>query len=234
MQKMKREVCVGSLEAARLVSELSIDRIETCVALEQGGLTPSRGMVNWIDQTFDLEQHVLIRQRPGGFCYNYDEIVVMRDQILDLKNSGAKGFVVGALMSDGSLDSKALETWKRTAEGYDFTFHRAFDEVADWKVAMDELIRMGFKRILTSGLANSVGEGLTNFAELVNYANGRIEIMAGGGLKPEQIVELAKAGVDAVHFSGTVLSTISSGSAFSAEILAPNLDRLKTFVSASE
>jgi copper homeostasis protein len=229
---MNIEICVGTLEAARIVSKLPIDRIETCIALEQGGLTPSKAMVSWIQNTFDLEQHALIRVRAGGFVYNYDEIVVMRDQILELKDAGIKGLVVGALTKDFNLNLEALETWKRTAPNAEFTFHRAFDSINNWKTAMDQLIRMGFKRILTSGSDQTVAHGIRHLKELVSYANGRIEIMAGGGVKEELIPELKATGIDAVHFSGTSKVTVESETAFEEMVLLPDENKIAAILAA--
>lgn len=229
---MKVEICVGTLEAARIVSKQQIDRIETCIALEQGGLTPSKAMVSWIQNTFHLEQHALIRVRAGGFVYNYDEIVVMRDQILELKDTGITGLVVGALTKDFKLNMEALETWKRTAPNIDFTFHRAFDNVDDWRTAMDQLVKLGFKRILTSGSDLSVAHGMNRLRELVSYANGRIEIMAGGGVKEELIPELKSAGVHAIHFSGTSKVTVESGTAFEETLLLPDENKLTAILAA--
>ena len=98
------ELCVASVQAARMASELPVNRIETCTALEAGGLTPTPGFVSWIQNTFDLEQHVLIRQRAGGFIYSYDEILVMRDDILAMRQIGVAGVVVGALDKNGQPD----------------------------------------------------------------------------------------------------------------------------------
>lgn len=229
---MKIEICVGTLEAARIVSKQKIDRIETCIALEQGGLTPSRAMVSWIHQTFHLEQHALIRVRAGGFVYNYDELVVMRDQILELKNSGITGFVVGALTPDHKLNLEALETWKRTAPQLDFTFHRAFDSIPDWKTAIDQLVKMGFKRILTSGSEQNVGQGIEHLKELVAYANGRIEIMAGGGMQEELIPALMASGIDAIHFSGTSAVKVETGTAFEESLLLPDENKLSKLLAA--
>ncbi|MNK00331.1 Copper homeostasis protein CutC [compost metagenome] len=229
---MNIEICVGTLEAARLVSKQPITRIETCIALEQGGLTPSKAMVSWINNTFDLEQHALIRVRAGGFVYSYDEIVVMRDQILELRDSGINGLVVGALTPDFKLNLEALETWKRTAPNLDFTFHRAFDQVEDWKTAINQLIKMGFKRILTSGSDLSVAHGINRLKELVSYADGRIEIMAGGGVTKELVAELKAAGVNAIHFSGTSKVTVETGTAFEEQLLLPDENKLTSILAA--
>jgi copper homeostasis protein len=219
---MKIELCVGSLEAARLASQLPIDRIETCVALEQGGLTPTASMVQWIRDTFDLEQHVLIRQRAGGFCYSYDEIVVMRNQIVEMRTLGVTGVVIGALNSEMQLDIPTLETWKRAAGDLDLTFHRAFDDVTDWKQAIDQLVKLGFKRILTSGQASTVLEGQTRLQEMIAYAAGRIEVMAGGGINEQTIDLCLGLGLDAIHFSGSIAEVKDSNSIFSAQLLVPN------------
>jgi copper homeostasis protein len=189
-------------------------------------------MVSWIQNTFDLEQHALIRVRAGGFVYNYDEIVVMRDQILELKDAGIKGLVVGALTKDFNLNLEALETWKRTAPNAEFTFHRAFDSINNWKTAMDQLIRMGFKRILTSGSDQTVAHGIRHLKELVSYANGRIEIMAGGGVKEELIPELKATGIDAVHFSGTSKVTVESETAFEEMVLLPDENKIAAILAA--
>lgn len=219
---MKKEMCVGTLEGARLAAAHNVDRIETCIALEQGGLTPTASMVKWIDQTFHLEQHVLIRQRAGGFVYNYDEIVVMRDQILEMKSLGVSGVVIGALTANNQLDFQALEAWKRAAGNLTLTFHRAFDEIADWRKAMDELIKLGFTRILTNGQAANVEAGRANLYEMVMHAAGRIEIMAGSGLKSSDIGEMKEIGVSAVHFSATVATNHSSESKYAIELLLPS------------
>ena len=219
---MKKEMCVGTLEGARLAETFNVDRIETCIALEQGGLTPTASMVRWIDETFDLEQHVLIRQRAGGFAYNYDEVVVMRDQILEMKQLNIAGVVVGALTAEGTLDLQALEAWKRAAGNLSLTFHRAFDEISDWRKAMDELIKLGFTRILTNGQAKNVAEGKETLYQMVMHAAGRIEIMAGGGLKSADIAEMKEIGVSAVHFSATVATNHSAGSKYAIELLLPS------------
>lgn len=227
---MKLELCVGSLEAARLASQLPVDRIETCNALEQGGLTPSTAMVAWIKNTFDLEQHVLIRQSAGGFCYTYDEIVVMRDQILQFRELDVHGVVIGALTSTGQIDTTALEAWKRAAGEMDLTFHRAFDEVSDWKKALDELVKLGFKRILTSGHTQNVAEGKSCLVEMITYAAGRIEIMAGGGVNEQTVREIANIGLDAIHFSGTVEAVKDPASLFKAQLLLPHLPKMQAII----
>lgn len=228
---MKWELCVASLEGARLAEKHALDRIETCTALEHGGLTPSNAFVRWIRETLDLEQHVLIRQRAGGFHYSYDEIVVMRDQILDMRALGVKGVVVGALDQAGLPDKQALETWRRAAGDLDLTFHRAFDDVSDWERSLELLINMGFTRILTSGVCVS-SEVEKASALLLEKAKGRIEIMIGGGLKPRMVPALKALGVDALHFSGTEMKEVDPSSLFATQLLMPEAEKIQLFLQA--
>ena len=67
------------------------------------------------------------------------------------------------------------------------TFHRAFDMACDLEEALEAAVAAGCRRILTSGGRNT--------------AAGRIELMAGSGVNPSNVRQLAATGVDAVHFS---------------------------------
>ena len=226
---MDIELCVASPEAARLADDLPVTRIETCIALEVGGLTPDVGFVNWIRDTFDLEQHILIRSRIGGFVYSNDEIIIMRDQIAHFYQLGHRGFVVGALTAKGEIHEEALSVWKRAAPDAIFTFHRAFDDCSDWESGMKLLIKMGFSRILTSGGKASVNPEDAIWKAYLNHADHQIEIMAGGGLKPEHISHFRDLGLDAVHFSGTTEQLTDSGSLFQAKRLLPDEAKLKGY-----
>ena len=81
------------------------------------------------------------------------------------------------------------------------TFHRAFDMTCDLSDALEEIVRAGCTRILTSGGRNTVSEGIGDLRALVVRAAGRIEIMAGSGVNPSNVRQLAATGVDALHFS---------------------------------
>ena len=93
---MKVELCAGSIEAIKIAKKLNFDRIELCHNLEQGGTTPSPGLINYA-LAYGLETHVLIRPRPGGFNYNEGELEIMYRDILEVKELGAHGVVIGAL-----------------------------------------------------------------------------------------------------------------------------------------
>lgn len=181
-------------------------RIELCTALETAGLTPSIAL---IERTVEIASAtgidgfvtVLIRPREGGFVYDEDEIATAIHDIRKAAAAGVDNIVIGALRSDGSIDDNAMLRMIEATGGKSVTFNRAFDVVADQFAALEKLVEMGVARILTSGAAPKTGDGIERIQELVMRANGRIEIMAGGGVRISDIRRLFEVGVDAVHLS---------------------------------
>ena len=61
--------------------------------------------------------HVLIRCRPGNFCYSQAEVDAMCQSIHLCRQVGVRGVVIGALTPDGNPDLPALRQMIRTATG---------------------------------------------------------------------------------------------------------------------
>ncbi|EPR66823.1 copper homeostasis protein CutC [Cyclobacterium qasimii] len=103
---------------------------------------------------------------------------------------------------EGKVNTSDCEHLIQVAGGKPCTFHRAFDLVLDKTTALEEIIALGFKRILTSGGENSVEEGLSVLLELLDKAKERIIILPGGGLKLQDITQLSKDGkLKEIHVS---------------------------------
>lgn len=232
MTPIQLELCAASVEALYLAKQHGFARIELCQNLEQGGLTPSAGLIQQA-LNLDLETHVLLRPRAGGFHYNQSEIEVIRQDIQFCKTLGVKGVVVGLLKANFELDKSLLEDIMQLAPELDWTFHRAFDESVDWKRSLDVLIELGFKRVLTSGFASKVELGMPILEQMCTHANERIEIMAGGGVNAGNIHKLAKLPhLRAIHFSATRKELLDEDSAFSETILKVNEARLQRILAA--
>ncbi|MCO5260095.1 MAG: copper homeostasis protein CutC [Crocinitomicaceae bacterium] len=232
---MKLELCAASVKAIHLAKDLKFDRIELCENLMQGGITPSAGRIEFA-LNLGLETHLLVRPRPGGFNYSAEEIQIMASDIKNAKKMGVKGVVVGTLNINNTINTEALKTFLDAADGIDFTFHRAFDEgVFDWKKRLDILIDAGVTRVLTSGLARNVSNGMEILKEMKEYAGNKIQIMPGGGINAGNVAQLIKVvRPEAIHFSGTVKTVVDAESNFSETFLAIDEERVKRILSETK
>lgn len=195
------EIAVQDVAGARAALSAGAHRLELCQALAMGGLTPSIGLLDSVLAAVDPQLvNVLVRPRGGGFVYTDDEIDVVAADIRACTERGVGGVVLGALTRDGHVDHAALETWRAAAGRATVTFHRAIDAVQDPLSVLAELRGRGVDRVLTSGGAARAVDGIDVLAHFVEQGSG-IEIMAGGGVRPEDIPSLRAAGVRAVHLS---------------------------------
>ena len=107
---------------------------------------------------------------------------------------------MGLQGEDQRLDLAGLATLTKQATGMGKTLHRVIDVVPDPLKALDQAIELGFERVLTSGAAPLAPDGLDMIAAMVRCADGRISIMPGCGLAPENVTHVIKtAGVTEVH-----------------------------------
>ncbi|MBL7259592.1 copper homeostasis protein CutC [Paractinoplanes lichenicola] len=193
------ELAVQDAHGLAVAARPGVDRIELCSALPLGGVTPSLGFIEAAVATPGIPPvHVLVRPRPGGFDYSPDEVATTLSDVRHALAAGASGVVIGGVR-DGRVDAELVSRVVET--GADVTFHRAFDALADPAEAIDDLVKLGVRRILTSAGASRVADALPALARLVSTAADRIEIMAGGGVRPDVIAAIVQTGVPAVHAS---------------------------------
>ena len=197
---MQLEIVVQDPAGAFAAREAGADRVELCSALEVGGLTPSIAMVEAAVAT-GIPVHVLVRPRPGGFRYSATEVSLMVRDIEAIVDTGAAGVVIGALTATGTLDRHALKALREAAEGREVTVHRCVDVLTDPAAAVGALADLRITRILTSGGAPRASDGAATVARMVTAAQGRVQIMAGGGLTADDLPAIAATGVAAVHLS---------------------------------
>jgi len=209
------EACVDSIESALAAAAGGAHRIELCANLVEGGTTPSAGMLAVCRARLDIPIFVLVRPRGGDFLYSASELAVMMEDIRRAKQAGARGVVTGVLRADGGIDEDRARELIAVARPLQVTFHRAFDVCRDAAAALETLITLGVDRVLTSGQAATAPEGAQTIARLVRQAAGRVGILPGGGITPENAAALVQAtGVTEVHLTGAV--TRQSGMAFRA------------------
>ena len=207
---MKIEICVDSVEGAMAAQRGGADRVELCDNLMEGGTTPSGGCIKLARENLRLGLQVIIRPRGGDFLFSDVEFGVMAEDIRLVKALGADGVVIGCLTSAGDIDVARTAKLIDLARPMNVTFHRAFDMCRDPRQGLEELIRLGVDRVLTSGQEASVLEGLDLIRELHQQAAGRIILMPGGGLTVRNVKKIVDlSGVSEVHLSAR--SGVESG-----------------------
>ncbi len=221
------EICAADLQGVKTAIAGGAGRIELCSGLAEGGLTPSKALISRACR-LGIPVNVLIRPRGGDFVYDEDELSIMEEDIREAIGLDASGIVIGVVNPDATVNIEACRRLVQAAveenPKTDLTFHRAFDIVRHPFESLEEIISLGFRRILTSGQASSAIEGSSLIRQLHDRANGRILIMAGAGVSPANLHQLIiESGADEFHgsartlISSAMLQTTSSATMGSAE-----------------
>ena len=196
------EIIGFDIASCSIAQAMGASRIELCANPEEGGTTPSFGMIEQAKKTCSIPIFPIIRPRGGDFLYTDEEFKAMKSDIKTCLSIGCDGVVIGMLMANGSIDVERSSELVAEAGNMEVTFHRAFDRVNDPVESLEKTIAIGCKRILTSGLHKSAFEGKQILKQLVEQAAGRIEIMLGSGIRATNVVELAAfTGARAFHSS---------------------------------
>jgi copper homeostasis protein len=196
------EVCIASVDDALNAEAGGAGRLELNAALALGGLTPSLGTFLEVKKAVSLPVFVMIRPRPGGFCYSDADLAVMRRDVDLFVEHGADGIVFGVLHEDGTVDEARCRQILHQIGALSAVFHRAFDMTPEPFVSLEQLIGLGFKRVMTSGQQETAYNGAALIAELIRLAAGRIEVLPASGINRLTVADVvSRTGCDQVHAS---------------------------------
>ena len=200
---MQLEICANSFQSAMNAQKAGAHRIELCSELSIGGITPSYELLKKVMKDLHIPVHVLIRPRGGNFNYSKEEFEMMKENILICKELGCKGIVSGVLHTDNRIDINRTQELMTLSKPLSFTFHRAFDEVAEPMIAIYELMSMGVDRLLTSGQKNTALEGIDLIVELQEIAKNELIVMPGSGINDLNCKTFKRAGFKEIHASAS-------------------------------
>ena len=186
------EAAVDSLDDALAAVAGRADRLELCANLAVGGTSPDRELIAHVLERVDVPVLVMIRPRGGSFVYTTAELARMRREIETAIELGAAGVVLGALDAERRIAEEQTRSLVSAAAGAPVTFHRAFDRTLDLLAALDTLVSLGVSRVLTSGGAATAIDGAETLTALVERAGDDIEILAGGGVRANNVRELVR------------------------------------------
>ena len=200
MSKLTLEVCCGSVEDVLQAARGGADRVELNSCLFHGGLTPSVGELIVAKRLSKLPVMTMVRPRQGGFCYTDAEYKTALADAEQLLEHGADGLVFGFLNPDGTLDAARTRELCRLAGDRTKVFHRAIDVCDDWRRLLGQLIEIGIDRVLTSGLAPDVYYGIHVIREMMDFAQGAIQILPGAGVNLKNVDDIvSRTGCDQIH-----------------------------------
>ncbi|GAB2588942.1 copper homeostasis protein CutC [Microlunatus antarcticus] len=174
---------------------------------EAGALSPAPALVEQVRAATSLPVRPLLRLREG---YGTDggEVAHLHGLLSSYRSAGADGVVLGFLNALTEIDLEVVAELVGGADGAGlrWTFSRAVDSCISTDRAWRDLPHLpGLDTVATAGSARGVAEGLD---ELVARAEGdpaaRRVIMAAGGLSPEHVPWLARAGVGMFQVSTQV------------------------------
>jgi copper homeostasis protein len=186
------EICVDSVESAIASQAGGAQRVELCSDLNEGGITPSDGLIQAVRKHVGIDVFVMVRPRGGDSFYTSYEYDVMKADVIRMKELGVDGIVVGMLDQDSRVDVQRTRELVQLADPMQVTFHRAFDMSADLDESLERVIETGAHRILTSGAVQTISQGAERVTQLIDAANGRIRILVGGGIRQENIRKIAQ------------------------------------------
>jgi copper homeostasis protein len=213
VEDILKEFCADGFKLVPRAVSAGARRIELCMNLEVGGTTPSPAVIEECVEYCaprGVDVATMVRPRGGNFVYNGAEKLLMSKQLELAICAGSNAVVLGALTESAELDFKFLEQLaQQNANRADLAFHMAFDELLarselEAFKAVDQLIQLGFRRILTHGgsSAKTILENVRALNKLINYASGSVAILPGGGITTQNLRQLSQL-VHAQEFHGT-------------------------------
>jgi copper homeostasis protein len=179
------------------------DRLELVGSMDFDGLSPEPRLVEQVRAATSLPIRVMLRLREG-FGTDGGEVAHLKGLVAAYSSAGADGLVLGFLNAHTEIDVDVVTEVVADAEP-GWTFHRAVDSCISTDRAWRELRRLpGLDQVLTAGSARGVSEGLDELVRRVrDDAFARHVVMAGGGLLPEHVPWLVRAGVRAFHIGSS-------------------------------
>ena len=205
------EVCVFSVDDAFAAEAAGAARLELCADYHVGGVTPALADLKRLSPLFAHEDTglrglrvpavVMLRERGGDFSYSKKEKKWMVETLKLVAKLGFQGVDFGALEKKSGrwgLDRVFCAHACELAHslGLEAVLHRAFDELPTPFNAIDDAEGCGFDRILT-GWGSMKMETL----KMLKWHAQHIEILPGGGIRPENVMHYKDLGFIEVHTS---------------------------------
>jgi len=213
------EVICRDPDDARAAEDGGADRVELLGSLEDGGMSPEPRVLESTVAAVEIPVRPMVRLR-AGFSTDGGELSHLRGLVKSYLDCGADGIVMGFLDVDTNIDTAIMELLAGTPPCR-WTFHRAIDSVLQLDRAWSTLLVLpGLDQVLTAGSPRGVEHGLDTLIGLAHEIPEAADlIMAGGGLAPEHVPWLVRAGIRAFHIGRPARAQGSYDSGVAADLV---------------
>ena len=227
---MKVEVCINRIEDVIAVQSMAVDRIELCIELGEGGLTPSVGFVERALAISRIPIHVLVRPRNGNFTYSSELLSIIQRDCAYFQTLGVDGLVVGMLDKDQTLPVDYLKKLRDELKEVVLVFHRAFDAVADPLNVLDQLVDIGFDAVLTSGHSGNAFSSMEQLLLWKQHVANKMTVLPGGGIRDDNCLAFQTNAFKWIHLSAKQEIVVDSQSTFYHPRYQLNIEVLKAVI----
>ena len=164
------------------------------------GTSPDVASASAVIRSSDLPVRVVLRL-GDSFTTTGGEFVRLVGLAQEYVALGAEGVVFGFLDADLEIDVETCSALAAALPGVPWTFHRAVDHSLDQARSWRRLIGLpGLTSVCTAGSPQGLAHGLDDLLSLVGTSPEIAALtMAGGGVLPEHVPWLVRAGVRQVR-----------------------------------
>ena len=180
------------------------DRLFVVADLDAGGLSPEPAVVSGICKESEVPVRVMLRLNDG-LTTTGGELTRLVGLGEDYLSVGASGLVFGFLTADLDIDVEVCGYLADRLPEVPWTFHRAVDSVLSTDRAWRQLTGLpGLDAVLSAGSVRGLEAGCDELTDrAASDESVAVLLMAGGGLRPEHVPWLARAGVRQFHVGST-------------------------------
>jgi copper homeostasis protein len=181
------------------------DRLFLVAGDDAAGHSPEPAVVSSICHATSLPVRVVLRL-TDSFTTTGGELSRLVGLGADYLDVGAQGLVFGFLTADLDIDLAVCTAIADATSGAPWTFSRAIDHALDTSRAWRAVATLpGVDAVLTAGSALGVESGLSALTARAQAHPGVAQrMLVGGGLEPEHVPWLLRAGVRGFHVGSQV------------------------------
>lgn len=197
---MNLEVIAKNLRDILKINKSNANRIEFCCNLEVDGLTPKRWIIKLAVMISRVPINVMLRPSSESFNYSAKDFKKMLNLAAFLERTKVNGVVFGILNENNEIDINRMQQIIAKIPSKQKTFHKAFDQIEDFKQVLDILKQLKIDAVLTSA-GKDINQNILTLKALT--ASQKITIIGGGGITFNNVEKISSV-VNEIHVGTAV------------------------------